>query len=324
MTSATRSVPLTTTTPLRGGIALVGLLALVLAGLVAAPRPASATPVATDAGTYASYQRVFPDPQGCRQGEPGTSPYAEGTVCATDFIQHSEALAGLDFLASIDPAEFPGLFPDGGRPFAELMEIQLLEERYADVLDLEAGDGRSAGLPQPDGSRQDFPLHMIKVTDSASDIPEAEREHFVFSLSIHGIERAGAEGGIRAIEDLVTWGSTDPERPLVETDPTRSVTVGEALRRSVIYFTLSNPDGWIRGDTAEGGVFYQRYNGNGVDLNRDWPAQGFTFRPYTPWSEPESRSFGRVLEHLKDQTTAGRFAGGNDLHGQLIDRAFSF
>ena len=46
------------------------------------------------------------------------------------------------------------------------------------------------------------------------------------------------------------------------------------------------------GDLDNGVRFFQRYNGNGVDMNRDWPTMGFTFRPYTPWSEPETRSFG--------------------------------
>ena len=54
-------------------------------------------------------------------------------------------------------------------------------------------------------------------------------------------------------------------------------------------------------------------------MNRDWPTMGFTFRPYTPWSEPETRSFGKVLKQIRP-----KWDGGIDLHGQLIDRAFSF
>ena len=54
-------------------------------------------------------------------------------------------------------------------------------------------------------------------------------------------------------------------------------------------------------------------------MNRDWPTIGFTFRPYTPWSEPETRSFGKVLKQIRP-----KWDGGIDLHGQLIDRAFSF
>jgi putative cell wall-binding protein len=297
-------------------LAIVAVLAVATVGQIALPQDAVAVPVATNPQTYQAYGRVFPDPQGCEAGQPGASPFAEGNVCSTDFIQFDEMVAGFEFLETIAP--------EGARPFAEFMELQRLDEDYADVLDLDSGEGLSAGLPQPDLSREKSPLYMVKVTDERSDISEAERDHFVFSLSIHGIERAGAEGGIRAVEDFVTFGSLEPDRPLVETDPTRSTTFGEALRRSVIYFMLPNPDGWLRGDTTEQNAFYQRYNGNGIDLNRDWPSQGFTFRPYTPLSEPESRSYAKVLQHIKSQTEAGRFTGGNDLHGQLIDRAFSF
>jgi len=72
--------------------------------------------------------------------------------------------------------------------------------------------------------------------------------------------------------------------------------------------------------------FDQRYNGNGMDLNRDWPTLGFTYRPYTPWSEPETRAFGKILKSVgpKDASGDPAWAGGIDLHGQLIDRAFSF
>ncbi|MGI8707123.1 MAG: hypothetical protein ACR2LG_02805 [Actinomycetota bacterium] len=72
--------------------------------------------------------------------------------------------------------------------------------------------------------------------------------------------------------------------------------------------------------------FDQRYNGNGMDLNRDWPTLGFTCRPYTPWSEPETRAFGKILKSVgpKDASGDPAWAGGSDLHGQLIDRAFSF
>lgn len=303
-------------------VAVLLLLALASAGLTAAGPAARAIPVATDAATYAAYGRVFPDPQGCLSeaatGQPdsGVSPYAQGNVCSADFIQYQEMIDGFSFLETVEPAE--------GRPFADFMEFTTLEEGYADALDLEAGEGFSEGLPQADGSRLKSPLYLLKITDEDSDVPEAERAHFAFSLSIHGIERAGAEGGIRAAEDFVTNAATAPDTPLVATDPTRSTTFGETLEDSVIYFAFPNPDGWIRGDTTRQNFFYQRYNGNGVDLNRDWPAQGYTFRPYTPLSESETRSYAKVLQSIKDATARGRFDGGNDLHGQLIDRAFSF
>jgi putative cell wall-binding protein len=321
------------------GVLAVGVL-LALAPL-AASTPAAAGPVAADDATYTLCGRVFPDPHAYAPSPapaPDESPYAKGNAScrAQTFIGHDEALQGLAYL---DAREDTG-------PFIEVIDLANTEDpRIREALDEELGDGFSAGLPQADGSREQVPLTMIKVTapegaalvDGVQPVPEAEREHFVFPLSIHGIERAGVEGGLRAIEDLATWGSQEPDRLLLETydsetiDTTSGQTaqnlrVGEVLMRSVSYFVLANPDGWRRGtdQTAEQlpldiPVSFQRYNGNGMDMNRDFPAIGYTEHAYTPFSEPETRSFGQSLQALSDN-----WSGGIDLHGQLVDRAFSF
>jgi hypothetical protein len=189
-------------------------------------------------------------------------------------------------------------------------------------------------LPTVGLARDRVPMYLVRITDEAdTTIPIEERAHFVFGLSIHGIERAGLEGGIRAAEDLATWAACERDvdelptcaangaspHPILETMPEQSITAGDALRRSSVWFVLSNPDGWRRGDKQAGGFFYQRYNGNGMDLNRDWASEGYTYRPFTPFSEPETRGVAKALRAVKDTWT-----GGIDLHGQLIDRAFSF
>ena len=103
------------------------------------------------------------------------------------------------------------------------------------------------------------------------------------------------------MEDLVTWGATDPDKRIVETPTDKPVpTAKETLERSVIYFIAPEPGrvgsragaaGRARGRVAEPdytpGAFYQRYNGNGMDLNRDWPGVGYTLpallaRPPSP------------------------------------------
>ena len=161
-------------------------------------------------------------------------------------------------------------------------------------------------------------------------LPIADRKHFAWSLSVHGIERAGIEGGLRAIEDLATWGANEPERRLLETydsdtidtvagNTARNLTVGEVLENSVSYFILPNPDGWRRGDLDRAGASFARFNGNGMDLNRDWPEIGYVDPAFTPWSESESRSYGKVLQNLSDN-----WAGGIDLHGMVQAKAFSF
>ena len=48
---------------------------------------------------------------------------------------------------------------------------------------------------------------MLRVTDER--VPEADKKLFAFPLSIHGIERAGAEAGVRAAEDLATWAACE-------------------------------------------------------------------------------------------------------------------
>ncbi len=283
--------------------------------LALGPGPAGSFPAAPDEARYQLYGRVFPDPHGCLKGLPLASPWAKGNICAVQFIQWEDALAGVRFLEE----RFPR--------YASLVNV-------SDIYD---GAFRSAGLPTETMARDHKDLYAIKVTDAKSKVPEANRKHFVYSLSIHGIERAGLEGGIRAAEDLVTWAACEedpnaapacssegpfPKKILEPTDS--GPTAGEVVRNGVVYFFLANPDGWARGNLTSGGVAYQRYNGNGMDLNRDWPSVGYTEPLYTPWSEPESRGFGRYLLDVKSKTAANKFDGSIDLHGMLTARSFSF
>jgi len=312
---------------------------------VAVPNPVALTPA-----DYLAYGRVFPDPQGCGVNPPGVdptaiSPWAKGNVCVGQFLGYDEVINGAKFLASETP------------PIPEATDVVgPMYGRYLDVINLrEAYDNpnyRSAGLPQTVGledgqpkiwSRDRRDLFLFKVTDDESPIPESERKHFAYSLSIHGIERAGLEGGIRAMEDLITWAACENgpgsllieqvcaleggnfPRPIVETPTERPApTASEVLRDAVIYFIPPNPDGWHRGEVGGGGYFFQRYNGNGVDLNRDWPTKGYTFRPYSPGSEPETQAYSRVLRGIKETTATGKFTGGIDLHGQLTANAYSY
>jgi hypothetical protein len=258
---------------------------------VGTARPALASPVATDDATYLAYGRVFPDPHGCVKGQPLKSPYAKGNVCAAQFIQYPELVAGLAYLNT--------KFPE----FMELFEVP----------------GMSAGIPVTTLQRDPAKMYAVRVTDERVG---GAKKKFALSLSIHGIERAGAEGGTRAIEDLVTWARTEPGRGLLEDTlgpGASAITVGDALKRSEIWFFWPNPDGWRRGDVTAGGVAYQRYNGNGVDPNRDWPTKGYTYRPYTPASEPETQAFSSFL---KSKATGA--IGTADLHGMLNANAFTF
>lgn len=309
-------------------LAAVGAVVLMAATTIAMlpTRPASSVPVAAGDVAYARCGRVFPDPHAywpSPVAPAGQSPWAKGNaVCrAVDFLGWDETIAGLRYLESKLPR------------FLEVADLSDPAGPFAADLGLAGADGLSAGLPVESFQRERVPMYLVRVTDEAAAQPIAQREHFAYSLSIHGIERAGLEGGVRAIEDLATWAACEADatalptcplngpypHPVMETMPKESVGAGDALRRSSLWFVLANPDGWRRGDKQSGGYFYQRYNGNGMDLNRDWPTLGYTYRPFTPSSEPETRAIGTALRRVKDTWNAGL-----DLHGQLIDRAFSF
>ncbi|MGH2692645.1 MAG: M14 family zinc carboxypeptidase, partial [Actinomycetota bacterium] len=339
---------------MRFRIRAAGLVAVMLAATLASLSPqatAGPTPVASNEADYLAFGRVYPDPHGCLNQPPaptppGVSPFAKGKVCATQFLPYEESVAGAQFME---------------QRFSRYMNVIRLDQAYDNP------NYMSAGLPKTvardeDGNlqvngRERVPLYLFKITDDQSLVPERERKHFIYSLSIHGIERAGLEGGLRAMEDLVTWAACElpkynasvPPTPacavegpfpkkIVESQTQKPVpTAGDVLKRSVIYFVLPNPDGWARGQVApveveDGspnvtytpGFFFQRFNGNGVDLNRDWPTKGYTYRPYSPASEPEIKSFGEVLKQVRNFTTAGQFTGGIDLHGMVTAYAFSY
>jgi hypothetical protein len=309
------------------GFARGALAAGCLAALLTAS-PASATPVATNDGSYAALGRVFPDPlANCQRGGDGSpcSPFAQGNTPATQFIQFQEFVQGMQYLNSkpewrryleVWPLDGKmgagsGTNPNQMFPGNDLGRAEFTpSSRY-----------QSAGLPTSQQNRSKSDLYVVRVTDET--VPDPGKKRYALSLSIHGIERAGAEGGIRAIEDLVTAASTGTAgKRLLPASAGPSPTFGEALRNTIVYFTLPNPDGWRRGSVSEGGVFFQRYNGNGMDLNRDWPDIGFSHRFYSANSEPETRAYLNFFKGV--EADHGQFAGGDDLHGQPLADALSY
>jgi hypothetical protein len=308
--------------------AAFGLAALFLLAIPGMGTTSATLAVAADDTTYQACGRVFSDPHAYWPSPaqtPGRSPFAKGNAAcaASDFVSYDGMVSGMTYLEQL---------------FPRFVEFSNLEQDFGDgsscATSLSIDDYCSAGLPRQGvpNQRVRSELYMIRVTDET--VSNRNKKFFVFPLSIHGIERAGAEAGVRATEDLATWAACEAgvagplvdcaqegaiPHPLMETMPGASVTAGDALRRSAIYFIFPNADGWRRGDVENLARFYQRYNGNGVDPNRDWPTLGYTFEPYTPASEPETKSFSKVLKQIRPQ-----WDGGIDLHGQLIDRAFSF
>jgi hypothetical protein len=292
--------------------------------------PALASPVATNEQQYQGLGRVFPDPlAGCQQGGESSpcSPFAQGNVPATQFIGYQEFVDGMKFLNSK---------PEWRR----YLEVWPLDGKLGAGSGTKPGDemfpgnnlGRlewsprkefqSAGLPTTDVNRNKVDIFVARVTDET--VPDAGKKRYALSLSIHGIERAGAEGGIRAIEDFVTAQTLGRSgNRILPRSAGPSPTFAEVLRHTIIYFSTPNPDGWRRGSVNEGGVFFQRYNGNGVDVNRDFPDIGFMHRFYSANSEPESRAIGSFFKGVEG-ATGDEFSAGDDLHGQPEADALSY
>jgi Zinc carboxypeptidase len=307
------------------------LLAVVAAAaaLFVFAAPAMAAPVATDDSSYQALGRVFPDPlANCQNSGGACSPTANGNVPATQFIGIQEFMDAITYMNQK---------PEWQR----YMEILTLDGKLGDG----AGNGKnpdipgnnldpefapdasfvSAGLPTSDLGRKKSDLMVVRVTDES--VPDAGKKRYTLSLSIHGIERAGAEGGTRAMEDIVTSGTTGlTDKPIVPEAVRKSApTFQDVLKKTIIYFTYPNPDGWRRGSVSsgpEGGVFFQRYNGNGVDPNRDWPDIGYAFRGYSAVSEPETKAWISFYNDVRKN--GGEFAAGDDLHGQPEADALSF
>ncbi|HEX8053781.1 MAG TPA: M14 family zinc carboxypeptidase [Thermoleophilaceae bacterium] len=307
------------------GAAAVGavwLCALFLAG------PAAATPVATNEGAYAALGRVFPDPlAGCQAaGTSPCSPNAQGNVPATQFIGIDEFMDAIRYMNSkgdwqryMDIVALDGKLGDGAGSTTKDVDpnnnVPLEFKPDAKYV--------SAGLPTTELGRRKSDLMAIRVTDE--NVPDKGKKRYALSLSIHGIERAGAEGGIRAMEDLVTaFTKQRADQPIApKAVQPNAPTFADVLRKSIIYFTLPNPDGWRRGSVSSGGVFFQRYNGNGVDPNRDWPDIGFSYRGYSAISEPETQAWIDFYTQVNGKSDP-RFAAGDDLHGQPFADALSY
>ena len=206
---------------------------------------------------------------------------------STAFVQHDsgEYLDGIKALA---------------RDYPRFVKVR----NFSEVLgrDVKSVDGRD--------------IWLVEITDF--EAPEENKIPVAVSLSVHGPERAGLEGGVRYMEDLARWAADDRDRVLKNGTDKDSIEVPilEAMRKVHLYIADINPDGWSNGDVANGGV-YMRGNGAGIDLNREFPTQGWTRVAYTPLSEPESIAWNDLMQEVQPKVTA-------DLHGEITSAQDSF
>ena len=221
--------------------------------------------------------------------DPATRPACGGRIIApalqtTTFIQY-----GLEYKPVLDALE--ALAPD-------VIDV----DNIADLIgrpELKSAGGRD--------------IYVIRITDESLTTPKRQ---VALSLSVHGNESAGREGGLRYVEDLATWWNADPERLLYAGDV--GVPLSEILKETEIYVAVVNVDGWAAGDIAppSGPPSYERGNDTGQDLNRDYPTIGWTKR--TQLTEPETQAWHALVSSFPSLTTA------SDIHGELTSNNNAF
>jgi len=134
--------------------------------------------------------------------------------------------------------------------------------------------------------------------------PETARPLSVVLAGLHAIEWIGVETALALAARL---SASPPED------------------RRVLVIPLANPDGYraIEADLRAGRRRFRRGNGNGVDLNRNWPTEfrrsprlpfGWNWGGPHPCSEPEIAAIVRVLD--------GEVAGGGRIDAALSLHSF--
>ena len=186
---------------------------------------------------------------------------------SVDFVGFAEALAGLDHLESAHPD-------------------RLRVERFG------SGHGHENLVT---GTQDTGRLWLAELTDGVD--AAADRETVVFTLSIHGDERAGVEAGLRFVEDVLAG-----DRPEIA-----------ALLSTVrLVFVCPNPDGWlVRRQDYEDPTDppdFRRFNGADRDLNRQQPTAGWILPGRVP-GEPRGANLtddapGEVDDDLPAQVAA--------------------
>jgi hypothetical protein len=181
-------------------------------------------------------------------------------------------------------------------------------------------------------------LWTVEVTNDIHDEEDfREKEKVVFSLSIHGDERSGAEAGTRFIERLLDGRESEIEALLDDI---------------VLVFLYPNPDGWVArdpryqvesnndDDSKPEPSTFKRTTATGVDPNRQYPTVGWIDAMYHP-AEPNGSDLqddapgidsdvpAEYVETVPDALDIVEYlrgyenlAVGSDLHGKFTSTDF--
>jgi len=295
-------------------VRLLAAVAILAGSLVIAPA-ASATPVCTDL-TPAS------------DGSPGGPPRAVcgNRVFPESYLTHS--------YIQYDPHPVTGQ-----REFQSGIEyLETLYPRWISVFTLKELYGEDAVSAGPDeirpymendtGDGRD--IWVIKITDH--QVPDDGKQTLLFSLSVHGNEAGGREGGVRTAEDLamaaeangtITDG-VDNYDSTTGVDPEfHDIPVRDLLAQEAVYLIAFNIDGWVSGDLARGaGGSFTRGNSFGTDLNRQMPTVGRINHNRNPLEESEMLYGHQFMHEIAAAGVDGLMAYGADVHGETTSNAY--
>jgi hypothetical protein len=295
---------------LRSILVVTGVLATMLV-----PNLAHATPVCTD-----GYEggpplavcggRIFPEAALARA-------YIQQSADPTGFkeFEHGIKYLALKYPRWISVMSFRDLYGDDA--------VSVGPDKRRSYTETDTNDGRD--------------IWVIKITDH--EVPDDQKKALLFSLSVHGNERGGLEGGARTAEDLAiaaTRGAANlPGSYISDGVPGYHSTTGkvpefhsyrvdQVLKKQAVYMVDYNMDGWAYGDTfnnsGDRGV-YNRGNGLNTDLNRQMPTVGRINPSRNPLQESEMY-FGHKHMHELAEQSGGLMAHGADIHGELTSRAY--
>lgn len=281
---------------------------LVTLGLLAAASTATATPVCTDGymgGPPASAcgNRIFPEAAIARA-------YIQYTPDPTGFAEYQH---GIEYLA---------------QKYPRWISVFKLSDRY----------GKDAVSSGPDKVRPDEQgdsgdgrdVWVVKITDH--NVTDKGKRSLFFSLSVHGNERGGLEGGVRTAEDLAiaatdggkindgidNYTSTTGRKPVFHEYEVRDV-----LAKQAVYLVDFNLDGWAIGDIWNvPSQPFARTNSMGTDLNRQMPTIGRIDTSRNPLQESEARAGERLMREVAAAGRNGKFEYGADIHGELTSQAY--
>ncbi|MCB5247552.1 MAG: M14 family zinc carboxypeptidase [Candidatus Cloacimonetes bacterium] len=144
-------------------------------------------------------------------------------------------------------------------------------------------------LVQIGSSVQGRPLYFLKITDNPG-LEEAEPE-FKYISSIHGDEVVGYDMCIRLIQQLTSEYGTNPR-------------ITNLVDNTEIWICpMMNPDGFVLG---------QRYNANGVDLNRNYPM------PFGGNQHPDGNAWAQENVAMMDFCNGHLFVLSANFHGGAL------